>query len=300
MPWREKMLVDGKWIGPIFDQHLHLDRNNRFLDAVSDFSKSGGTAIMLVHKPEFSRSLPTDRQGYEKVYSETISMAEEIRRNFDLEVGVALGPHPVTWETQIANLGLKKSTELHLEAVSLALEHIDSGTANCLGEVGRPHYPVAEEIWEEANEMLLEVLSMASSAKTSVQLHVEDNNDVTCHELSQLCRSAGLPLDRAIRHYAPPNVSAEFTHGLSATVNVGKGSIATLTETANRAISPWGMETDFLDDKNRPGAVLGPKTVPKRTHELASSLLSSGWKESKVESLLQNIHSDWPESLYGL
>tara|TARA_Y100000739_G_scaffold69472_1_gene58378 strand:+ start:1214 stop:2098 length:885 start_codon:yes stop_codon:yes gene_type:complete len=294
------MLVDGKWIGPIFDQHLHLDRNNRFLDAVSDFSKSGGTAIMLVHKPEFSRSLPTDRQGYEKVYSETISMAEEIRRNFDLEVGVALGPHPVTWETQIANLGLKKSTELHLEAVSLALEHIDSGTANCLGEVGRPHYPVAEEIWEEANEMLLEVLSMASSAKTSVQLHVEDNDDVTCHELSQLCRSAGLPLDRAIRHYAPPNVSAEFTHGLSATVNVGKGSIATLTETANRAISPWGMETDFLDDKNRPGAVLGPKTVPKRTHELASSLLSSGWKESKVESLLQNIHSDWPESLYGL
>ena len=255
---------------------------------------------MLVHKPEFSRSLPTDRQGYEKVYSETISMAEEIRRNFDLEVGVALGPHPVTWETQIANLGLKKSTELHLEAVSLALEHIDSGTANCLGEVGRPHYPVAEEIWEEANEMLLEVLSMASSAKTSVQLHVEDNDDVTCHELSQLCKSAGLPLDRAIRHYAPPDVSAEFTHGLSATVNVGKGSIATLTETANRAISPWGMETDFLDDKNRPGAVLGPKTVPKRTHELASSLLSSGWKESKVESLLQNIHSDWPESLYGL
>ena len=294
------MLVDGKWIGPIFDQHLHLDRNNRFLDAVSDFSKSGGTAIMLVHKPEFSRSLPTDRQGYEKAYSETISMAEEIRRNFDLEVGVALGPHPVTWENQIANLGLKKSTELHLEAVSLALEHIDSGTANCLGEVGRPHYPVAEEIWEEANEMLLEILSMASSAKTSVQLHVEDNDDITCHELSQLCRSAGLPLDRAIRHYAPPNVSAEFTHGLSATVNVGKGSIATLTETANRAISPWGMETDFLDDKNRPGAVLGPKTVPKRTHELASSLLSSGWKESKVESLLQNIHSDWPESLYGL
>ena len=255
---------------------------------------------MLVHKPEFSKSIPTDHQGYEKAYSETLSMAEEIRRNFDLEVGVALGPHPVSWEKQIAVLGLKKSTELHLEAISLALEHIDSGTANCLGEVGRPHYKVDEETWEAANEMLLEILSMASSAKTSVQLHVEDNGEVTCHELSQLCRSAGLPLDRAIRHYAPPDVSSEFTHGLSAPVNVGKGSIATLTETASRSISPWGMETDFLDDKNRPGAVLGPKTVPKRTQELASSLLSSGWEESKVESLLQNVHSDWPESLYGL
>ena len=293
------MLSDGKWIGPIFDQHLHLDRNNRFLDAVSDFSISGGTAIMLVHKPAFSKSLPTDSQGYRKAYSETVSMAEEIRRNFDLEVGVVLGPHPVSWENQIADIGLEKSTELHLEAVTLALDFIDSGTAHCLGEVGRPHYPVDEGTWEAANEMLLEVLSMASSAKTSVQLHVEDNGESTCQELSQLCRSAGLPLDRAIRHYAPPNVSSEFTHGLSATVNVGKGSIATLTETASRSIAPWGMETDFLDDKNRPGAVLGPKTVPKRTQELASSLISSGWEESNVESLLQNVHSDWPESLYG-
>ena len=255
---------------------------------------------MLVHKPAFSKSLPTDSRGYRQAYSETISMAEEIRRNFELEVGLVLGPHPVSWENQIADLGLKKSTELHLEAVSLALEHIDSGIANCLGEVGRPHYPVVEETWEAANEMLLEILSMASAAKTSVQLHVEDNGEDTCQELSQLCRTAGLPLDRAIRHYAPPNISSEFTHGLSATVNVGTGSIATLTETAGRSSAPWGMETDFLDDRNRPGAVLGPKTVPKRTQELVSSLLSSGWEESKVESLIQNIHSDWPKSLYGL
>ena len=294
------MLVDGKWLGPIFDQHMHLDRGNRFLDAVSDFSKSGGTAMMLVHKPAFSNSLPTDLQGYRKAYSETISMADEIRRNFELDVGIVLGPHPVSWENQIAELGIKKSTELHLEAVSLALEYIDSGIANCLGEVGRPHYPVEESTWLGANDMLLEILSMASSAKTSVQLHVEDNDEHTCHELSKLCTSAGLPLDRAIRHFAPPNISSEFTYGLSATVNVGKGSIETLTETASRSSAPWGMETDFLDDKNRPGAVLGPKTVPKRTQELVSSLLSSGWKESRVESLLQNVHSDWPKSLYGL
>tara|TARA_B100001094_G_C18098201_1_gene754215 strand:- start:320 stop:1204 length:885 start_codon:yes stop_codon:yes gene_type:complete len=294
------MIVDGKWTGPIFDQHLHLDRNNRFLDAVSDFSKSGGTAIMLVHKPEFSRTLPKDIDGYRKAYSETISMAEEIRRNFDIDVGVALGPHPVSWEKQIIELGMKRSTELHLEAISLALEHIDSGTANCLGEVGRPHYPVDQEIWEEANEMLLEILSMASSEKTSVQLHVEENGERTCHELSRLCESAGLPLDRAIRHFAPPNVNSEFTHGLSATVNVGKGCIETLTETASRSSAPWGMETDFLDDVNRPGAVLGPKTVPKRTQEFTSSLLSSGWSESKVESLLHKIHSEWPKSLYGV
>ena len=294
------MLEKGKWVGPISDQHMHLDRTNLFLDAVADFSSSGGTGIMLVHKPSFSHSLPVDLEGYRGAYSDTISMAEEVRKEFGLEVGVVLGPHPVAWEKQIPELGIEASSELHLEAVSLALEYIDSGHAHCLGEVGRPHYPVEEEIWEKANDLLLEILSMASSSGTSVQLHVEEKDERTYIELSKLCMSSGISSERAIRHFAPPNVSADFTHGLSATVNVGKGSIETIVETAGEAGSPWGMETDFLDDNRRPGAVLGPKTVPKRTQQLCSSLLSEGWSENEVESLLTKVHSEWPESLYGL
>ncbi|MEC7425269.1 MAG: TatD family hydrolase [Candidatus Thermoplasmatota archaeon] len=294
------MLEKGKWVGPIIDQHMHLDRTNLFLDAVADFSSSGGTGIMLVHKPSFSHSLPVDLEGYRGAYSDTISMAEEVRKEFGLGVGVVLGPHPVAWEKQIPELGIKASSELHLEAVSLALEYIDSGHAHCLGEVGRPHYPVEEEIWERANDLLLEILSMASSSGTSVQLHVEEKDERTYSELSKLCMSSGISSERAIRHFAPPNVSADFTHGLSATVNVGKGSIETIVETAREAASPWGIETDFLDDNRRPGAVLGPKTVPKRTQQLCSSLLSEGWSENEVESLLTKVHSEWPESLYGL
>ena len=294
------MLEKGKWVGPIVDQHMHLDRTNLFLDAVADFSSSGGTGIMLVHKPSFSHTLPVNLEGYREAYSDTISMADEVRKEFGLEVGVVLGPHPVAWEKQIPELGIEASSELHLEAVSLALEYIDSGHAHCLGEVGRPHYPVREEIWERANDLLLEILSMASSSRTSVQLHVEENGHTTYNELSQLCISSGISSERAIRHFAPPNVSADFTHGLSATVNVGKGSVETIVETAREAKSPWGMETDFLDDNRRPGAVLGPKTVPKRTQELCSSLLYEGWSENEVESLLTKVHSEWPESLYGL
>ena len=294
------MLEKGKWVGPIVDQHMHLDRANLFLDAVADFSSSGGTGIMLVHKPSFSHTLPIDLEGYREAYSDTISMADEVRKEFGLEVGVVLGPHPVAWEKQIPELGIEASSELHLEAVTLALEYIDSGHAHCLGEVGRPHYPVREEIWERANDLLLEILSMASSSRTSVQLHVEENGHTTYNELNQLCISSGISSERAIRHFAPPNVSADFTHGLSATVNVGKGSVETIVETAREAKSPWGMETDFLDDNRRPGAVLGPKTVPKRTQELCSSLLYEGWSENEVESLLTKVHSEWPESLYGL
>ena len=297
--WREKMLEKGKWVGPIIDQHMHLDRTNLFLDAVADFSSSGGTGIMLVHKPSFSHSLPTNLEGYREAYSDTISMADDVRREFGLEVGVVLGPHPVAWEKQIPDLGIEESTELHLEAVSLALDYIDAGNAHCLGEVGRPHYPVEEEIWTRANDLLLEILTMASLSKTSVQLHVEENHKKTYNDLRDLCNLSGIPSERAIRHFAPPNVSADFTNGLSATVNVGKGSIETIVQTARDASSPWGMETDFLDDNRRPGAVLGPKTVPRRTQELCSSLLSEGWSENEVETLLEKVHYDWPKSLYG-
>ena len=54
--WREIMLVNDKWEGPIVDQHMHLDRTNRFLSAAEEFSNAGGTGIFLVHKPSFSTS----------------------------------------------------------------------------------------------------------------------------------------------------------------------------------------------------------------------------------------------------
>ena len=293
------MLLDGRWTGPILDQNIHLDRSNKFLDAVTEFVGAGGTGIMLVHKPGFSSDLPADLDGYQAAYSDTLGMAEEVRAAFGIGVGVVLGPHPVAWEHQIEPLGLKRATELHLEAVGLALDHIDAGDAVCLGEVGRPHYPVSDETWSAANEMLREVMALAAGAGTSIQLHVEDNGETTCRELAALCDEAGLARDRAIRHYAPADVGTDFTHGLAATVSVGRGSVETLTETTVNANAPWGMETDFLDDPRRPGAVLGPKTVPKRTQQLCAALLAADWGEDEVSGLMSSIHSDWPAQLYS-
>ncbi len=292
-------IVDGRWKGPVVDQHIHLDRSNRYFAAVDEFVLCGGTGMMLVHKPRFGAGLPDDKAGYRAAYAETLEMAEEVRAKFAITVGVVLGPHPVAWEHQIADLGMKRATELHLEAVDLALEHIDAGDAQCLGEVGRPHYPVAEETWAAANEMLAEIMGLAAGAHAPIQLHVEDNGSQTYSELAQIAASAGLPLSKTIRHYAPADVSADFTHGLACTVSVGRGSVEALLASHSHASSPWGMETDYLDDPRRPGAVLGPKTIPKRTDELCAVLLAEHEQE-EVEGLLMNVHSHWPSELYGL
>lgn len=292
------MLVNGKWEGPIVDQHMHLDRENRFISAAQEFSRSGGTGIFLVHKPSFSKSLPTDLDGYRTVYRNTIEMAQIVRKKTELEVNVVLGPHPVVWDLQANEIGLKESSELHISAVGLALDMIEEGEAVCLGEVGRPHYEVSEETWSEANRVLLEIMQMAASSKSPIQLHVEDNGNQTCREIASMCDKAGLPRRRAVRHFAPPDISQQKTSGLPVTVSMGKGSIEGICSTISGNSSSWGMETDFLDDPRRPGAVLGPKTIPKRTHELCQALNSKGWTDDEIENCMLNVHDRWISSTY--
>ena len=255
------------WTGPILDHHMHLDNTGMGVEAARTFKSAGGTSLILVHKPNFN-SLPKNKDDYRAAYSKTLDMAETVRKNTGINVGVILGPHPVSWERQIDEIGLDRSTELHLEAVSSALEFTQERQAIGIGEVGRPHYPISEERWNHANELLIEVLKMAKEDDSAVQLHVEENSSETYRTIDEIRRQAGLGRDKTIRHYAKANLSDKFRHGMSCTVNVGKGSICNILDTWQNGNAPWGMETDYLDDPKRPGAVLGPKTIPKRTIEL--------------------------------
>ena len=53
------------------------------------------------------------------------------------------------------------------------------------------------------------------------------------------------------------------------------------------------METDYIDDPSRPGAVLGPKTVPKTT----LALLKEGVLD---EEQIYIIHVVNPEKTYNI
>ena len=141
-------------------------------------------------------------------------------------------------------------------------------------------------------------MHMASQADVPIQLHVEENGPQTNAELASICDRSGMVRQRAVHHYAPANVSESFTHGLSASVSMGKESISAIMDSYLHCSSTWTMETDYLDDPRRPGAVLGPKTVPKRTQKLASVLLDNVDK-NQAEDLLNHIHSIWPSALYG-
>ena len=288
----------GRWNGPIWDTHLHLDLEARGLSAAQDFSNAGGTHICLVHKPSFPSRLPQSIEQVDQAYRKTLDLAAMVRERIEIDVRVILGPHPVVWEKQIHTLGMEISSQLHLDSVELALNYCAEGKAVALGEVGRPHYQVTEEIWSAANTQLETVMRMASQAGFPIQLHVEDNGAETNAELAEICDRSGLGRKNAVHHYASADVSQSFTHGLSSSVSMGKGSIFDLMNTFDKCASTWTMETDYLDDPNRPGAVLGPKTVPKRTQQLVEDLLKLRGRD-EVEDVLMHVHSIWPGQLYG-
>ena len=101
----------------------------------------------------------------------------------------------------------------------------------------------------------------------------------------------GLDKRRLVRHYAPPTLTASITQGLTPSVLIGKGAIEEVIETAETSSHGFLLETDYMDDVRRPGAVLGPKTVPKRTQQLLNAGID--------ESFLWKAHQELPDFLYG-
>ncbi|MBS73592.1 MAG: metal-dependent hydrolase [Euryarchaeota archaeon] len=276
------------WNGPILDDHFHLNRNGRFLEAAKDFQRVGGTNLVLVHCPDFA-SPPTTREGHKASYQDTINMAQEVR-GLGLGVRVILGPHPAAFAHQFDSLG-DRAEENYWDSIETALEFVQEGKAHGIGEVGRPHWPVSDEIWSRSNALLIDTMKLAAKEGIPLQLHVEGESDETYGDLAIMADKAGLDRKKLVRHYAPPNVDASYTHGLTPSVLAGSGSIEVIMDTFEKSSHGFMLETDYMDDLRRPGAVLGPKTVPKRTRQLLEAGLD--------EEILYMSHKDLPEQIYG-
>ena len=287
-----------KWNGPILDNHFHLNRNGRYLDAAKDFKNQGGTHLVLVHCPDFS-SPPTHIDEHRSTYADTVAMADEVRKHHDLNVRVVLGPHPaafahqfIRWMDEDEENGAERACENYRDSIDAALEFLHEGKAHAIGEVGRPHWPVSDEVWDLSNMLLEETMAMASKQNIALQLHVEGELESTYRDLSEMAERVNLSKNKLVRHYSPPQIDESMTRGLTSSVLVGKGALQPLMETYEQNKTGFMLETDYMDDPRRPGAVLGPKTVPKRTQQL----LEAGMDEDA----LWRCHVDVPNAIYGV
>ena len=271
----------------IFENHLHLRRDGRFLEAVREFEKAGGTHLVLTQYPMPELVLTT--KSYQSVYTETLRMAEEIMASIPVTVFTVVGPYPVDYLTFRDALGRDQAFALMKKGMDVAARLCADHRCIAIGEIGRPHFPVSVDVIRESNDILQYGMRRAAEVGVPVVLHTETTTPASCKEFVELGRAVGLRPDAIVKHFAPPLITADENCGLMPSVLSSKKNIVTALTKGSRFL----METDYIDDLRRPGVVLGPATVPT----LTKTLLQRG---VMTEEQAEIIHVRNPQNTYHI
>lgn len=273
---------------PVLDNHIHLQEQGDNIEAVKRFERAGGTHLILSHLP-YHDLRGWDENGYEPIYERTVRLAERCSKKTSIQIFTTLGPYPVDLVDLEKKVGLEKGEKILMEGMDLASKYIEQEKAIALGEIGRPHFDVSKEIFEASNRIMKYGMERAAELDCPVVLHTESTTPDICKEIGELADDVGLKRGKVVKHYSPPLVTEDENHGLFPSILASAKNIKKAISKSNRFM----LETDYLDDPKRPGAVLGIKNVPKKTRQL--------YEEGIIkEDDLWKIHKENPEEVYGI
>jgi TatD-related deoxyribonuclease len=267
---------------PVLDNHLHLDpETGRGLDAVRDFAHLGGTHLLVVNKPSWHLGpVPSERDDFHHAFEVTCEVVREATEILPGRAWPVLGVHPGL-VSHLVDEGHspEDARDLMQAGLDVASEYVADGRALAL-KTGRPHYDVDEAVWAASNDVLKHGLSLGAEHDCAVQLHTEASEDLT--DIAGWAEERGLAREKVVKHYAEGVLA-----GPTPSVMSEKDRLTRAAESG----APFLMETDFVDDADRPGAVMGPKTVPRRVRWL----LEEGYDEA-----VMTAHVETPRRVYDI
>jgi len=265
---------------PITDDHIHIDPlNGRGLEAAKEFLRAGGTHLFLVAKPSWSFGVtPSSGADYRSVFDATLAVAREVR-GLGLGVFVVLGVHPAEI-TYFADLRTpSESAGIMIAGLEIAAEYVAEGKAVAL-KSGRPHYDAGPEVAEASNRVLARALELAAGVDCALQIHAESG---PCADVVGMAREVGMDPARVVKHFAEPSTPLVPSF-------VARHEAIPEVAASGRSFM---LESDYMDERSRPGAVVGPKTVPRTSLRL----LASGALD---EEALARCHVETPSRVYGV
>lgn len=261
---------------PVLDNHLHLDpEHGRGMAAVEDFVQLGGTHLLVVNKPSWHLGVdPSDGSDFKSVFETTIDVVRQATERLPGRAWPVLGVHPTLISRLVDERGFDpdEAAQLMMAGLDAAGEYVADGRALAI-KSGRPHYETDESIAAASNRVLRHALSIGAERDCAVQLHTEATEDLS--EVATWAQDVGLEPKRVIKHYAAGALS-----GATPSVMSEKDRL----ERAAERGAPFLMETDFVDDPDRPGAVLGPKTVPRRVRWLLNNGYEEAVRRAQIET----------------
>lgn len=272
---------------PVYDNHIHMSPSGRNVEALKEFQASGGTGLTLVTLP-YKEVKISKGSDFATSYEITYVLAEKARAETDLLINIAVGPYPVLIIPLAEAYGLEKAEEIMIKGMEDAARDVAEGKAVAIGEIGRPHFPVSAEIREASDRILLRGMELAKENIVPVIIHCESDEN-TDKSLAELADMAGLDRGMVVKHSSPPWVTPEETHGVMPSIPASKSN---LKEALAKGTDRFMMETDYIDDPEKPGAIMSVNTVPKKV----MAWVSNGQVSSES---IYRICRDIPESLYG-
>lgn len=271
---------------PVLDNHVHLQPSGRNVEAVKDFLNAGGTHLVLSHMPYEEVPLVTS-DDFSRAYDITLRMADKAR-SVGVKTLVTLGPYPVQLLQLAERIPLDMAVGVMKQGMDLAAERVREGLAVGLGEIGRPHFPVSEEIMKASNDILSYGMMLAKECGCPVVVHAESATPESMEDLGRLADNVGLSREKVVKHYCGPLVAPEENRGLYPSVLASRPNVLEALSKGDRFL----LETDYMDDLERPGAVLAITTVPKRVRQLV--------EKGQDEDLFWKIGKENPEKVYGV
>jgi len=266
---------------PVLDDHIHIDpRNGKGIEAAKEFKRAGGTHICLVSKPSWSLGVhPECGEDFSPVFEETIRIALKITEETGIVVFPILGVHPAEITVLTQRMDPEKAVEIMKGGLSVAARFVREGRAVAL-KSGRPHYEVTPDLLSLSNEVLLHAFEHAKDQSCAVQVHAESG---PCQDMIALAESVGLDPVRVIKHFATPDTP------LTPSIIAKHEAIPELCKASRR----FTMESDYMDENSRPGAVIGPKSVPRFTIRFLEQ------EQITLDDVFR-IHQETPGLIYGI
>ena len=271
----------------IFDNHAHLSEKGKPVEAVLDFKKYGGTHINFCPYTDVESVIRN--KSYMRCYEKGIKLAKKVMEETGVKIYLTLGPYPIDYLKLRDKVGREKAIELMKKGMEEAQKLCMEGKAIAIGEVGRPHFKVDRQAWEDSNIILEYGMMLAKEADVPIILHMEKATQKNLKEMAEMAKKVGMRVDKVIKHYSPPLILEEENHGIFPSVLATDENIEEAIKKGRRFM----LETDLLDDLNRPGAVLALRTIPKKLKKFLRQGLIN-------EDDIAIINKENPEKIYGI
>ncbi|CAB3288981.1 TatD-related deoxyribonuclease [Methanocaldococcus lauensis] len=269
---------------PVTDNHIHVDDVKGYgaIKVAKIFYNAGGKVMIVLNKPTFdgdlTRSMDILVRDVEKINKETPVKA------FGL-----VGVHPAELSYLMKFMSLEEAKEKIINALNYAKKLVEENDFIVgIGEVGRPHYKVNEDVWKTSNDILKYCMSLAKDLDCAIQIHAESSTEEQFKEFSEMAKEVNLNPERVVKHHCGNMVVEGEKYGIFPSILASR-----VNEDVVKKSLRFVMETDYIDDLKRPGVVLGIKTVPRVTRKL----LEKGVLD---ENKVYKIHKENIEKIYKI